>query len=253
MTLYDPTIERLDEINENLRLIQLKKGLTFGTDSYLLAAFSRSRPSGVCVELGGGTGVVSLLAASRNKYKKIYAAEIQPYFGELIARNAKLNGLEGRVLSLLGDVRDLTPGNFGGEAECVISNPPYMRRSSGKDNASEEMNIARREENGCIADFCSAASRILKHGGYFTAVYRPDRLSELLSAMTAASLEPKRLVMVYPTASDKPCLVLAEGKKGAAPGIVISRPLLIYSDKQKGTYTADMNAVYDNFSLEHLF
>jgi len=253
MTLYDPVTERLDEINENLRLIQLKKGLTFGTDSYLLAAFARPKSSGLCVELGGGTGVVSLLAASRNKYAKIYTAEIQPYFGELIARNAKLNSLEKKVLSLLADARDLTPGNFGGEADCVLSNPPYMRSSSGKDNASEEMNIARREENGCIGDFCAAASRLLKHGGYFTAVYRPDRLAELLSAMTAARLEPKRLVMVYPTASDKPCLILAEGKKGAAPGIIVSRPLLIYSDKSAGAYTADMNAVYDNFSLEHLF
>ena len=31
--------ERLDIVNENIRLIQKKNGLTFGTDAYLLAAF----------------------------------------------------------------------------------------------------------------------------------------------------------------------------------------------------------------------
>ena len=31
--------ERLDYINEDLSLIQLKRGLTFGTDAYLLSAF----------------------------------------------------------------------------------------------------------------------------------------------------------------------------------------------------------------------
>ena len=30
--------ERIDEVNENIRLIQKKAGLTFGTDAFLLAA-----------------------------------------------------------------------------------------------------------------------------------------------------------------------------------------------------------------------
>ncbi len=253
MCHYDPETERLDEINENLRLIQLKKGLTFGTDSYLLAAFSRPKLTGLCVELGGGTGVVSLLAGAKNKYKKIVAAEIQPYFADLIRRNAALNAMEDRVFALEGDVRELTAEALGGEADAVLSNPPYMRAQSGKSNASPEMNTARREENGSIEDFCRAAARILKFGAYATFVYRPDRMAELLCAMSAASLEPKRLVTVYPSAADKPCLILVEGKKGAAPGLVMSRPLLIYRDPKKSLYTDDMQAVYDSFTLEHLF
>ena len=37
--------ERIDEVNEQLRLIQKKNGLTFGTDAYLLAAFIRPQSS----------------------------------------------------------------------------------------------------------------------------------------------------------------------------------------------------------------
>ncbi len=251
--IYNPDTERLDAINENLSLIQYKEGLTFGTDSYLLAAFTRHQKSGIGAELGGGTGVVSLLAASRNRLEKIHCAEIQPYFADLIRRNAELNGLEDRVIPRLADVRDLTPDCFGCEVHAVFSNPPYMKPGSGKDNASPEMNTARREENGTIFDFAAAARRLLRHGGYFTAVYRPDRLAELLHAMRENRLEPKRLVMVYPSAADKPCLVLAEGKKGASAGMVVSRPLMIYSDKASGQYTDDMNRVYDEFSLEFLF
>ena len=40
---YDHQTERLDVINEDLSIIQSKKGLTFGTDSYLLAAFSKAK------------------------------------------------------------------------------------------------------------------------------------------------------------------------------------------------------------------
>ncbi len=251
--MYDPISERLDKINENLSLIQCKTGLTFGTDSYLLAAFAHPSPRGVCVELGGGTGVVSLLTAARERYAAVYAAEIQPYFAELIDRNAALNGLSDRVRAICADVRELTPDLFGGEVVSVLSNPPYMKADSGKTNASPEMNIARREENGTIADFCAAAKRLLKWGGYFTVVYRPDRFADLICAMRENGLEPKRVVFVYPSAADKPCLVLTEAKKGGAGGMVVARPLMIYEDKAAGRYTADMDAVYDTFSLEHLF
>lgn len=252
-SLYNPEFERLDEINESLSLIRSMKGLTFGTDSYLLAAFTRPVSKGRCVELGGGTGVVSLLCASKNKFSHIYCAEIQDYFADLIRRNTEMNSLSDRITSILTDIRDLTAASVGGEAHAVISNPPYMKVTQGRDNATTEMSIARREENGTIDDFASAASRILRHGGYFTVVYRPDRLAELLFAMKNERIEPKRMVLVYPTVSDKPCLVLVEGKKGAAPGIVISRPLIIQKTKNSPEYTDDMQAVYDHFTLEHLF
>lgn len=249
--IYDSETERLDEINESLSLIQLKRGLTFGTDSYFLAAFSRSKPSGVCVELGGGTGVVSLLAASRKKYKKVYSVEIQEYFADLIRRNASLNELDDVVSPLFKDIRDLSVNDINGECDSVLSNPPYMKADSGKQNGSIEMNTARREENGGIDEFCSCASRLLRYGGYFTVVYRPDRAAELFYSMKKNGIEPKRAVILYPTTSSKPCLILVEGKKGAAEGIVFARPLIIY--KNGSEYSDDMQAVYDSFSLEHLF
>lgn len=251
--MYNPQTERLDEINESLSLIQSKSGLTFGTDSYLLAAFSRPIPHGICAELGGGTGVVSLLAASRGRYEHIHSVELQQYFADLIGRNISLNHLEHAVTAHCADVRSLNADNFGGELHAVLSNPPYMKADSGRTNASVEMNIARREENGTIADFCSAARRLLRFGGIFTVVYRPDRFSDLLCAMRENGLEPKRAVFVYPSVTDKPCLVLTEARRGGASGMVFARPLIIYEDKASSRYTADMQRIYDDFSLEHLF
>ncbi len=251
LPLFDPETERLDGINERVSLIQLKKGLTFGTDSYLLAAFARARKNGVCVELGGGTGVVACLAAAREKYSRIYCAELQPYFAALIERNAALNGLGDKIIPVCADIRDLNRDFFGGDADVVLSNPPYMKQSSGKSNDSPEMNTARREENGTIDDFCSSAARLLKFGGYFTVVYRPDRSAELLYSMKKWGIEPKRQVLLYPTVRSKPCLILVEGKRGAGEGLTFARPLIIYGEG--GKYTEDMQAVYDNFSLEYLF
>ena len=60
---------RLDRINDDITLVQSKRGLTFTTDAYLLSSFVR-RPQGKfgrLLELGAGTGVVSLLLAARTR------------------------------------------------------------------------------------------------------------------------------------------------------------------------------------------
>lgn len=241
--------ERLDHINEKLSLIQLKSGLTFGTDAYLLSAFVKKGRRGA--DLGSGTGVAALLCLTKEKVSHMYACEIQPRFSELCRRNAELNSLSHRMTVIGGDIRTVTEKDTEGCLDVVISNPPYMI-PGGFENASHEMNTARRELNGTINDFCAAAARLLKFGGLFYTVYRPDRLCDLLCALRANSLEVKKLVYVYPTKESAPCLILTESKKGASPSLVHSRPLIIY---ESGTtdYTEDMQRVYDTCSLSHLF
>ena len=83
--------ERLDVVNDGVRLIQRKNGLTFGTDALLLAGYIQGTPNKVFAELGGGTGIISLLLLSRKKAKKIYVYEIQEQFADLIKRNTAIN------------------------------------------------------------------------------------------------------------------------------------------------------------------
>ena len=243
--------ERLNYINENLSLIEYEGGLTFGTDAYLLAAFVKGNYK-CCADLGSGTGVASLLCLARNKYGRAVAAEIQPRYAELIKRNAELNGFSAKVKVFEGDIRELGPDFTDGEIDCVISNPPYLKSTEGFATKTTEMNIARREMNGTIYDFAKTASRLLKYGGVFYTVFRPDRLSELIHALKENNLEPKRLVCVYPDTASKPCLVLVESKKGASPTMLHSLPLFIYKDGTRD-YTENMTRVYDECSLEFLF
>ena len=84
--------ESLNEINNNLRLIEKKDGLTFGSDAYLLAAYVRTSRKSRAADLGSGTGVIPLLLLSRNKIADCAALEVQPEFAELISRNAAIVG-----------------------------------------------------------------------------------------------------------------------------------------------------------------
>ncbi|MBQ9086330.1 MAG: methyltransferase [Clostridia bacterium] len=226
--------ERLDQVNEDIRLISKTRGLTFGTDAFLLASFVRPAPRGVAVELGTGTGIISLLCAARGRFARIHALEIQEDFATLAARNVILNGMTDRVLVRHCDLREVSSENFGGEAEAVFANPPYMRTDSGKRNDSEWKYIARHEVCGTVEDFCSCAWRLLKHGGKFYCVWRPDRLSELMASLTRNRLEPKQMVFVHGDPGAEPSMVLISATKGGAPGMRILPPLFLHDQAGDG-------------------
>ena len=67
--------ERLDYVNDDIELIQNTDGLTFGTDALLLAGYLNGRyTSGI--ELGGGTGIISMLLLTRGKVSNISCLEV---------------------------------------------------------------------------------------------------------------------------------------------------------------------------------
>ena len=231
------------EINENLKIYQKKDGLTFGTDAYLLYAYMKSRRNGVGADLGSGTGVISLLAAAKGKLDHIHAIEIQNEFCEIIHKNTELNNLSDKITPVNCDVRSI-PDSLVESLDVVFTNPPYMKSDSGLSNKADCKNIARHEENGSIYDFAAAGSRMLKFGGYFYAVYRPDRLCDLICALRENMLEPKRITFVYPTVNSKPCLVLVEAKKGAGASAVLTKPLIM--NDESGKYTPELDYIYNN-------
>ena len=237
--------ERLDYVNDNIELIQNTEGLTFGTDALLLAGYIDGKYKNA-TELGGGTGIISMLLLTRDKVKNISCLEIQEEYAELITRNAEHNKLSDRLQTVCTDVRDYIPQY---ENDLVFSNPPYMKITSGKANLCDKKNIARHEVSGTIYDFCTCGAKMLKYGGTFAVVYRCDRLIDLIDAMRSAKLEPKRMTYVHANDSSSPSMVLIEAKKGGKCSIKVTKPLIIYTDKTNKEYTDDMNYIMENGSF----
>ncbi len=245
--------ERIDVVNESLRLIQKKHGLTFGSDAYLLAAYMKSQKNATVAELGGGTGIISLLCATKEKFKYIHVFEIQEDFARLTDRNIELNRLSERMVCHQKDVREVSADDTNGEIDVVFSNPPYMRTDSGKRNEADAKYIARHEVCGSIDDFALAASRLLKYGGRFYCVYRPDRLTALLYAMQKAKLEPKQMTFVHADESTPPSMVLVMAVKGGAESLKVTKPLLLhelYSGESKRELSVAAASIYDTMSFD---
>jgi tRNA1Val (adenine37-N6)-methyltransferase len=207
-------------ITEKIVLTERKNGFRMGTDSVLLSKFVSSLPSEKGVDLGTGSGVIPLLLLSENKCREISGIEIQKSLYSLAIHNAEKNGMKDRFFPLQGDIRKISELYPRETADFVTLNPPYFKEGSGKQSELEEKLIARHEMNGVIGDFCSAASYCLKYGGKFFAVFRADRLTELLYSMRDNGIEPKHIEIIYKGNAAQ--TVLVKGIKGAKEGLSIT-------------------------------
>lgn len=241
--------ERLDAVNDRLSLIQKTDGLTFGTDALLLAGYVSGRFSSGC-ELGGGSGIISMLLLAREKAEKCLAVEVQEEYADLIRRNAEENMLNDRLSVLCADIRGVAATE---EYDLVFTNPPYMKSVSGAHNKTDAKTVARHEIFGGIDDFLAAGKRLLKFGGAFYAVYRPDRLVDIIAAARSYGIEPKRITMVHADTNSEASMMLMEAKRGGKSGMQLTMPLIIYKDSAHREYTEDMEYIMENGSFPKKF
>ncbi len=222
----------------------------FTTDTILLADFARVKNGERITELGAGCGTIPLLIIRNHSPKEIYAIEIQEDAVALteksIAHNLE-NGVDGAAVirPILGDIRGIRSLLPAGSMDLVICNPPYKLGGSGIENPDEGKKTARHEALCTVEDVCAAANWLLRYGGRFVLCQRPERLTDVLSALRAYDLEPKRLRLVQGRADKAPKLFLVEAKRGARHGYMDVEPALIIEDENG--FTPEMRAIYGSY------
>ncbi len=240
--------KELQTIDEIHKIYQYTEGFSFGTDAVLLSGFITPRKKDIGVELGTGTGIIPLLLSIHKEFGKIYALEIQKDYALLARENIALNGFSDKVEVIEGDLKEVKK-HIPFYCDFVFSNPPYMKKETGKVNDNEKKSIARHEIHCDIRDVCSAASSLLQDKGDFYCVYRLSRMAELFSAMAEVDLEPKNIVFVTPKKDSSPDLILVRGVKGAKAELK-SRPPFVLQD-EKGERTEECRLLYEKGIIEY--
>ena len=238
----------LQTIDETHKIYQYTEGFSFGTDAVLLSGFIAPRKGSIGVELGTGTGIIPLLLSIHKDFQKIYALEIQEDYARLAQKNIAINGFEDKVEIIHGDLKEVKK-LLPFYCDFVFSNPPYMKKETGKTNDNEKKRIARHEIHCDIDDVCRAASSLLQDKGEFYCVYRLSRMNELFSAMTGAKLEPKNIIFVTPKKDSSPDLILVRGVKGAKAELK-TRPPFILQD-ETGERTEECRLLYEKGIIEY--
>ncbi|EOS79152.1 hypothetical protein C817_03031 [Dorea sp. 5-2] len=235
--------ERLDNLQiGGYEIIQMPGRFCFGMDAVLLSSYARVKKQEKALDLGTGTGILPILLEAKNEGCHYTGLEIQAESADMARRSVRYNCLEERIDIVTGDIREASAIFGTGSYQVITVNPPYMIGEHGLKNEKEALYVARHEVLCTLADVLRESARILPPRGRFYMVHRPFRLPEILSKMSNAGIEPKRMRLVYPHVDKEPNMVLIEGVRGGNPRMKVEPPLIVY--REDGSYTDEILAIY---------
>lgn len=238
--------EKIEDLKyKNLKIIQKKDDFCFGIDSILLADFAKEiKNDSSVIDLGTGTGIISILLSAKTNTKKIIGVEIQENVADIAKRNVKLNKLEKRIEILNEDLKNLPenlPNNF---FDAIVTNPPYKKNNTGLKNENINKLISRHEVQCTINDIARVSSKLLKNNGAIYMVHRPERLIDIIESLRKYKLEPKNIKFIYPKRDRAPNLILIKAIKNAKEFLKIESPLFVYDENNQ--YTDEILKIYSN-------
>lgn len=235
--------EKIEDLQyKGLKIIQNKKWFCFGMDAVLLSDFAKDiKDNSTVIDLGAGTGIISILLSAKTKARKIKCVEKQECMVDIIERNIKLNNLENKIEVEHIDILAMDKKQ---KVDVVVTNPPYKKENSGIENKNEQKYISKFETTANLDSFLKVSQKILKDKGKFFMVHRPERLVEIICLMKKYKIEPKRLQFVYShiNAKENAKLVLIEGVKNANPFLKVMENIYVYDEK--GNYTNKIKEIY---------
>lgn len=234
--------EVIDDLDlKGLKIIQREKVFKFGIDAVLLSDFAKVKQKDIALDFCTGNGIVPILLVGKYNPLKVIGVEIQSEIANLAKKSMILNNINDKVRIIEGDLNEDDILDDIGKVDVVTVNPPYKKNSSGIENSNEYLKIARHESKCTLEDVIKASRRVLKDGGRFYMVHRPERLVDIFYYMRKYRIEPKRGRMVCPNVEKAPNIVLIEGVLFGGENFKWENNLYVY---ENGIYSKEIDKIY---------
>lgn len=181
---------------KGLKLWQSKFGYRSSQDALFLLNFALEKISvrrhiKDVIELGIGSGIISMLLAAKIPYIKITAIEIQDSLLELSKKNISQlpDTIKQRILLRHIDIRNIPNKMIPQKYDLLITNPPYYKIGTGRLSPSMEKRIAKYEIKCNLIDIISASQFLLKKHCIALIIYPKERLSEFRQELRRFTFE----------------------------------------------------------------
>jgi tRNA1Val (adenine37-N6)-methyltransferase len=221
-----------------VRVRQRADGYRFSLDALLLAWYAWALPGRRVLELGAGSGVVSLALASKRPDLRIEAVEIQAGLADLARENAAANGL-GNIRVHDADLRELRGPEWEGRFDIVAGNPPYRAFGRGRLNPEPEKAKARHEILCTLEEVVSTAAAALAPGGSIALVILAERADDLLRAALSAGQAVHHRLWVRPIQGKPANMLLTRLRREPSGGA--ESELVVYESQSR--YTPEVESI----------
>lgn len=222
---------------------QDKSSMKVGTDGCLLGAWSPLNHPEKILDVGSGTGLVSLMIAQRMTDGisdfHIDAIDIDQSSFEQSLENFN-NSLWGNCISAIhADFLTYETNNY----DLIICNPPFYKNALASPDASR--NLARNESVLPFDSLVSKVAKCMNPEGMFVVIFPYEYYNSFRMMAEGSGLYPCKVLFVYPT-PNKSCKRVVVAFSRLCPDIVSEETIVIQNE---GSYTEEYKDLMKDFYL----
>lgn len=218
------------KIGANALLKISQKGLPVSQEALFLLQFishSGLIPRFKAIDLGCGSGVLTLGLSLLFPDIKIKGIELQPELARTSRFNCEQNDLNERVEIICGDIRDKHIRPAQHSCDFVIANPPFRRQHTGLISPNQLRRGANHELSASLEDFVQISSIALKHKGLLGMVMIPERLTETLTLLDKHKVPAVAIQWIHHDQRSEASAFLIIGRKGGRGGLKVFSPVFV--------------------------
>jgi tRNA1Val (adenine37-N6)-methyltransferase len=168
--------------------------MKIGTDGVLLGAWTSIEHNPFSVlDIGAGTGILSLMMAQRCHAQTIEAIEIDDDAFEQCAENFENSPWADRLFCFHASLLEYVEA-VDGTFDLIICNPPFYSEDYKTDNTSRD--LARFNDAMPFEHLIYAVVNLLSEDGIFSVVIPNKEESNFIELASMAGLYPKRILHV---------------------------------------------------------
>lgn len=229
-------------LDKKVKIFQPTDGYRASTDAVFLSSLlaeEKVKNGDTILDVGSGTGAISLCLAARLQEKNITITgiDIQKELIDLSNFSAEENGFADFLHYEHFDIREKTTlptGSFS----FVITNPPYSDHDMPSPNKSKQ--LAHNHQDFDLTGWLTFCLKMLKPKGYLLLINRAEAINEILSALHNKAGDVLILPM-YSKQGQVAKRVVVIAKKGARGISKILPPF--YTHNEDGTYTEKAQSI----------
>ncbi|KUJ50488.1 tRNA1(Val) (adenine(37)-N6)-methyltransferase [Chryseobacterium sp. JAH] len=160
-----------------------------GTDGVLLGVLANVSQANNVLEVGTGTGLISLMLAQRNSGAYFLGVEINEEAVHLTRLNFENSPFNVRLKNILQDFKAFETAE---KFDLIVSNPPYF-----EENPSSKDIIARQTIELNFGELISKSAKLLSENGIFSVIIPYDVESVFIGIAQQNQLFLNRKINIY--------------------------------------------------------
>ena len=224
---------------------QERCAMKIGTDAVLLGAWCpiNNNPFSI-LDIGAGTGILSLMLAQRSNAQQIDAIEIEENAYEQCVENFEASHWGDRLFCYHASLNDFI-NEPEDQYDIIISNPPFYSEDYKTDNSQRD--LARFQDALPFEALVKATTLLLSENGIFAVIIPFKEENRLLNLCAQAELFPIKMTRVKGTPTGPIIRSLIAFKRYELP-VLSANELVIESSRH--VYTEAYTKLTRDFYLK---